>query len=133
MDIQPYQFKSVTHDKPLPTVKAVIQSTKDNANNVSRAIQKPVKDAYKAVDNAVKGSAQKAVDTAKGIGNDISKNVANSTKSLEDSANGAVASLKTGLSKWLGILGKDFLWVFYVLIAVAIIFVFRFLGDLFKK
>ena len=134
MDIQPYQFKSVTHDKPLPSVKAVIKSTKDNANNVSRAIQKPVKDAYKAVDNIKKGAqdtANNAVKQAKGIGDDVSKNVANTGNALINAIKGCLSGFWTNLKSGVGTLGKDFTAIIGVLTVVAILFAIKFFKDIF--
>jgi len=131
MDIQPYQFKSVTPDKPLPTVSQITKSITDNANNVSRAIKAPIVKEYKAVDNAVKGTAQNAVNTAKGVTNDVTKAITYQGNSIKKSVENAINGIVTNSKKGIADLGKDFTAIIGVLTVVAVLFGIKFLKDIF--
>jgi phage-related protein len=130
MDIQPYQFKSVTPEKPLPTVGQITKNIQDNANNVSRAIKSPIIKQYKSVENTVKGTVTSAVNSAKGVQTDVTKAITNQGNSIKTSVENALKGFSTNLKGTISELGKDFTAIIGVLTVVAVLFGIKYLKDI---
>jgi ABC-type transporter lipoprotein component MlaA len=148
MDIQQYQLPNVTPNIPTATVNKIAQTVKNDTNNVTKTIEKPFKQTYQAVTNAVNGAkatvnntANAAALKAKGIEDAANKAIKDTEANASNSINGALGSIskttdsivkgfKDNFSKGMATLGKDFTWLIGFACIVLGLFCIKFLKDI---